>query len=304
MEKAIFKANFKKFFLYFIAGFLVLFFIRLVYGYTTNDKEVGNYYNIQQTNANIPGQGQQSYNFDLSRKNYASEKKQSGGSSVTQKFDQKYEKVGSLSSSSQEFDKDEKNTRELIKTFKAIIQYEESSGLGGRRLINLGIGVNPDKFDDMIVEIKKIGKLESIQIHKTDKTNEYSDLNAQKISLEKTRDSLISYKSKGGRIEELINLENKISEIEDSIQKLGVKLGEFDTENEFCTIKFSLRETIKAVKANWFSVFAQRLKVAFEWTIKYYLLLSIISLVGAICTLVLIIILEKLKVLSTLLNLK
>ena len=62
----------------------------------------------------------------------------------------------------------------------------------------------------MILEIKKIGKLESIQIHKTDKTNEYRNLNAQRESLEKTRAALISFKGKGGKIDELINIENKI----------------------------------------------------------------------------------------------
>ena len=54
-------------------------------------------------------------------------------------------------------------------------------------------------------------------------------------------------------------MENKILEVEESIQKLGVKLGEFDTENEFCTIKFSLSESGKPNKS-WFSKFIQRVK--------------------------------------------
>jgi hypothetical protein len=300
MNKELLKLKFVKLFFYFLLSFAGLFCLRLLYGYVVySDDAVGqstsNHFNQQNS-------------FELIRKNYASEKKSYKGDSQTfsqpsqaKSFDQKYEKIGSISSSTNEFEKEEKNTRDLIKNFKALIQYEESSGLEGRRHLNLGIGVNPDKFDEMILEIKKIGKLESIQVNKTDKTNEYSDLNAQRESLEKTRAALISFKGKGGKIDELINLENKILEVEESIQKLGVKLGEFDTENEFCTIKFSLSESGKPNKS-WFSKFFQRVKTAFEWTVKYYLLLMILFVFAAMGILLFILILEKLKIFPDLLK--
>lgn len=298
MNKELLKLKFIKLFFYFLLSFAGLFFLRLLYGYIVySDDSVGQ---------NTGNHFNQQNSFELIRKNYASEKKTfSGGQtyqpSQTKSFDQKYEKIGSISSSTNEFEKEEKNTRDLIKNFKALIQYEESSGLEGRRHLNLGIGVNPDKFDEMILEIKKIGKLESIQVNKTDKTNEYSDLNAQRESLEKTRAALISFKGKGGKIDELINLENKILEVEESIQKLGVKLGEFDTENEFCTIKFSLSESGKPNKS-WFSKFIQRVKTAFEWTVKYYLLLMVLFVFAAMGILLFILILEKLKIFPDLLK--
>ncbi len=300
MEQKILKNKFKKLFLYFMISFIALFFLRLIYGYVSyTDESVGQF-----SNQNFNQQN----SFELLRKNYASERKlnKSGSQSLplptqSKSFDQKYEKIGSMSSSTNEFEKDEKNTRDLIKNFKALIQYEESSGLEGRRHLNLGIGVNPDKFDEMILEIKKIGRLESIQVNKTDKTNEYSDLNAQRESLEKTRAALMSFKGKGGKIDELINLENKILEVEESIQKLGVKLGEFDTENEFCTIKFSLSESGRANKS-WLKTLLQRMKIALEWTIKYYLLLVVLFVFAAIGILLFILILEKLKIFPDLLK--
>ncbi|MBK7058840.1 MAG: DUF4349 domain-containing protein [Leptospiraceae bacterium] len=300
MEKEFLKTKFKKIFLYFLISFAGLFSLRLIYGYVEYSDDA-----VRQT----PGQSFNTQNgFELIRKNYASEKKfyKTENQSLTlpaqtKSFDQKYEKVGSLASSTNEFEKEEKNTRELIKNFKALIQYEESSGLEGKRHLNLGIGVNPDKFDEMILEIKKIGRLESIQVNKTDKTNEYSDLNAQRESLEKTRTALISFKGKGGKIDELINLENKILEVEESIQKLGVKLGEFDTENEFCTIKFSLSESGQA-KKSWLTIFLHRFKVALEWTIKYYLLLMVLFVFAAMGIFLFILILEKLKIFPDLLK--
>lgn len=278
---------------------MALFLLRLIYGYVIYSDDA-----VQ--GGDIPVQVNQQNSFELARKNYATDKSYNSVAKQNLpqggvKFNQKYEKVGALSSATNEFDKEEKNTRDLIKKFQALIQYEESSGLEGRRHLNLGIGVNPDKFDDMISEIKKIGRLQSIQVNKTDKTNEYSDLNAQKESLLKTREALISFKGKGGKIDELINLENKILEIEESIQKLGVKLGEFDTENEFCTIKFSLSETGKANKS-FLQTLVRRTKTAFEWTVKYYILIVVLFSFAAFGIFIFILILEKLKIFPDLLR--
>ena len=153
MEKKIFKDKFKKIFYYFLISFAGLFSLRLLYGYLVYSDDIVGESSVQSFN--------QQGSFELARKNYASEKKfyQSGNQSLSlpagvAKFDQKYEKIGSLSASTNEFDKEEKNVRELIKNFKALIQYEESSGLEGKRHLNLGIGVNPDKFDEIISEIK------------------------------------------------------------------------------------------------------------------------------------------------------
>ena len=63
-----------------------------------------------------------------------------------------------------------------------------------------------------------------------------------------------------------MGLENRILEIEQQLQGLGVSLGDFDDENEFCTVQFSLLEG-KEVKIG----LMQRVKVALEWTVKMYL---------------------------------
>jgi hypothetical protein len=213
------------------------------------------------------------------RKNYASEKRKMKDTVQTNisLIEQKYEKVGVIGSKSNDFEKDEVETRALIKKSSSIIQYEVNSGLDGRRNLLLGIGVQPDKFDEMVLELKKIGKIESIQINKSDKTSEFSDLNAKKNSLFKARESLVNLKNRAssGKIEELINLEDKILQVEESIQKLGVELGQFNLENEFCTIKFSLIEVGIKSSNSFISKLLHNLKTSLEWTIKYYFILCI-----------------------------
>jgi hypothetical protein len=255
-----------------LLGFVAFFVFRLVYGYVASPGP-----------SSENGQSERGFtdtSENLQRKNYASEKLKVGSVEREYSVDQKYEKVGSVSSRTDAFDDDERTARELISKHNAIVQFERNTGLKGRRMLALSIGVPPEEFDGLIDEIQAIGRLSSIRLDKTDKTNEYKNLNANRVSLEKIRDSLVSLKGKTGNIDEYINLENRILEIEREIQSTGVKLGEFDQENEFCTVKFGLEEGVTAAIAG--VPFIHRVKIAGEWAIKYYLRLVAILALAAL----------------------
>ena len=267
--------------------FMIFFFFRLIYSYIISTEG-----NIQIENSNSI-----TNDFEIGRKNYASEKMvQNNSPAQAIQNATKYEKVGVLGSKSDEFDKHESDLKASIKKWSAIIQHENRSGLTGKRVLNLGIGVSPENFDSMIDEIQKIGTLDSIQVNKTDKTSEFSDLNAKKASLLKARDSLLALKNRNlGKLDELINLEDKILQVEESIQKLGVQLGQFNLENEFCTIKFSLKEKGLKEKSNFFITFLKKVKISLEWTIKYFLLTCALFGFFAFSFYISFLILDKLK---------
>lgn len=279
-------SQYKKGLMILIGGFIALFLLRLLYSSIYPDD--------RSRNQHMPYASSWS-DFEFSGKNYASAKfkaetiRQGGSTSV----DQKYEKIGTIKSKTDTFDSDKKAIRILITGHNALIQFEQNSGLKGNRILQLGIGVLPEKFDAMIAEVKKIGKIFFIQINKTDKTNEYKNLRAKKLSLEKTRNALIALKKKAGKIEEYMALESKILQIEEEIQSFGVKLGEYDEENEFCTLKFTLQEA-KRIKAP----FIKRVKESFEWTVKYYLGLIGIVLLGSLLILTVLVVFEKVKLLN------
>ncbi|MCI4668576.1 MAG: DUF4349 domain-containing protein [Bacteroidia bacterium] len=250
--------------------FVVLFSWRMWYGY----QNYSSTYFINSVNHSFFSGW-----VDL-RSNYASKKyemRSTDGMSTSQ-VSQKYEKVAVVESASTDFEKAEEKLRAEIAEKGAIIQFQKKTGNPGNRALHLMIGIQPDRFDDMYEAlISKIGEIQSKEITKTDKTNEYKELNAQKASLEKIRNSLLALKSKGGKIEEYIQLENRILEIEGQLQGLGVQLGNYDAENEFCTIKFSLTEKMEQRIS-----IGHRMKVALEWSLKIYLriLLSITLVLG------------------------
>ena len=263
----------KKQLLLLLLMFLGLLLARLLFGYVTYPD---GYERGGRSVNNIS-------DFELARKNYASKKMAKGSvqQATAASVDQKYEKVGSLANTTEEYGENEKALYQLIQDEELMIQLEQKSGLPEARKLNIALGVIPDKFDNIIEQLKKIGTVKRIQIDKKDKTNEYKKLEAKRVSLQKARESLMSLKQSGGEVRDMIELTNRLLVVENEIQDLGVSLGEFDENNEFCTVKFTLKEVRKPV-LNKIS-FSHRLHVATVWAAKVFVTfwgLLVIGLLG------------------------
>jgi hypothetical protein len=263
--------------LFFLIGFIAFFAFRLIYGYVKYDSNT-EYIAVDQQNSGnyyFPESNDGNTKTNIASSKYEGKKESKPNDNyIPASTEQKYEKIGSMAAKTDEFEKTEKKFRDLIKKYDALIQYEQKYGLPGHRSLGMTVGVPPNNFDAMIEEVKALGKLESIQIDKVDKTNEYKELNAQRTSLEKTLASLTALKSKGGKIDEYVNLEQQILDYEKQLQELGVQLGDYDAENEFCTVKYNLTE--KAVTIKESIPFLYRVMVALQWTIKFYFVFVLI----------------------------
>ncbi len=271
--------------IYILLGFVVFFLLRIAYGYI-----------VYPDGESRVTQQMSSSGFELQRKNYASSKmayKKGGVSSQgTATIDQKYEKIGTLKNLTEAYKDDENKLYELIKAQQLMIQLEQKSGRAYGRQLNIALGVVPEKFDDIIKMLRDIGTLKHIQIDKKDKTNEYKKLEAKRISLQKARESLLELKKTQGSVGDMITLVNRLLDVENQIQALGVNLGEFDVQNEFCTVKFTLQEVGKAKSIS----FTHRITVALTWAVKYYLIVWLIMLFGLVTLWLLFVVVGKGKV--------
>jgi len=284
--KQTFKQRFWKIGKWFAVLFLSMLVFRIAFGYVSTETSYSSDYS-----SNFFG------SLDNMRKNYASEgklMKKDLGQRADFAISQKYEKTATVKSKTSQFEADAVAIKTRTNEYDGVIQYEQNIGNKGNREIHLMIGIDPEKFDIFYKKVQEIGLIRSMEITKIDKTNEYKQLNAKKASLEKTLFSLNELKSKAGAISDYVSLHDKILEIETQMQELGVELGNFDAENEFCTIKFSLYEGETEKKLS----LIKRVKIALEWTIKYYaiLVLSILILVFSIFILLLLI--DKLKLMT------
>ena len=132
------------------------------------------------------------------------------------------------------------------------------------------IGIPPQKFDVFVEEVRKIAKNTQLVIVKTDKTNEYRQLRARRETLEKTRKALTEMATSGGSIDERLKVQAQLTQVEDKLQELGVALGDFNAENEFCTVRLTLAET--AAKKG--PSLALRAFHAFIWATEYFAFLA------------------------------
>lgn len=285
------KARIKKVFFSLLGLFLILFLFRLAYGYTTypNSNQSNTLTNVVNSFASRDG-----FYRNIASSKYEYQKGSTADGQIIS-VDQKYEKTANISCKSEKFEEDEKAIRQTIKNNNAIIQFQQKSGNRGNRQLHLQIGVQPDIFDEFVEQIRQQQRVIGFDMTKKDKTNEYRELNSKISTLQATRASLVELKSKGGKIEEYIDLENRILEIDEKLQTLGVQMGQFDSENEFCTVNISLQEG-QPTKIS----FMQRIKVALEWTIEFYLMLTFGLMFAAVIALVLVIIVDKLKILTKL----
>ena len=282
-----FKTRFWKTSKWFIGLFIFLFAFRLLYGFVAMDNNNSSDYSDNFFSS-----------IDNLRKNYASEKiAMKGDVQVSSNIasNQKFEKTASIKTKTSEFEKDEKLLKAKAKSYTAVIQYEQNLGQKGNRQIHLLIGVNPTLFDSLYNDLQKIGFIKATEITKVDKTNEYRKLNAKKTSIEKTLQSLNDLKTKGGQIADFVALNDKILEIEAKAQELGVELGNFDSENEFCTVKLSMYEGATEKNVS----FMHRFKVALEWTVKYFAIIAVTILVLTLTIFVLLLIVDKLKIINS-----
>lgn len=283
-----FKRRLRKTFFRLVLLFLLMFIFRLIYGFISHP-------NNQVINQN-DFSNQYVNNSGYSNIASAKYKIKRGNSSAPEviSVDQKYEKTANLACQTNDFDKDEKQIRSTIEEENAIIQFQQKSGQAGNQKLFMQIGVQPDRFDAFIEKIKSKQNLVDFNVSKKDKTNEYRELNSKIKTLQATRTSLIELKKISGKIEEYINLENRILSIDEELQQLGVKIGSFDTENEFCTVNISLKDGMKTTKIS----FIHRVKVALEWTIKYYLRLVIALAFALAAAFLLLLIIDKLKIIN------
>lgn len=243
--------------------FPILFFGRLFLSEDRPGGHAGGFHNVVQEASQL---------FEGSRKNYTSFRKEKGLPASGDIGDAgRFEKIGSLTQETSHFVDDRKQVLDLVTGEKAIIQVERAVGLEGRRVLHLGIGVPAERFDAFVETARAIGRSAGIEIVKNDKTNEYLQLKAKRATLEKARAALEALQTSGGSIDERVNVQGRLTDIENQLQELGVSLGEFDTENELSTVRLSLHEMRSAAAPSW----SGRALRAFEWAAWAYLMLGV-----------------------------
>ncbi len=204
---------------------------------------------------------------------------------------QVYEKIASISTKTSQFAQDARKLKKIIDLYNGVIQYEKLTGETGGQEIHLVIGVKPNLFDTLYNGVLGIGETQTKEVTKTDKTNEFELMSAQKSSMEEQLQTLYELKKQALHIQDFITLNGRIFEIEERLRMLGVDLAKFSTENEFCTIRVSLYEGIAEPKIDYVAKISKALELSFDYYVK-----GVAAVLGTVLTVLAIIyLLDKMR---------
>lgn len=269
MEKAKRRKTLKRTMLWSIILFVIVFLIHWgysIYGYlvwvenanqpqTYTQAHYGSpYINNGMGLAQIP-ENSMSSAFDSYKTNIASGRTTqviptTAGGTKNVSVDQKYEKTASIASETVEFEAEQKKIRDIITWQKAVIQQENRNGLAGAQQLYLEIGVAPDQFDALIEDIRLVGTLTSFNVQQVDKTEQYLQLQAERESLDATKEAYVAIKDMAETVDARIKLEEKILAVDRQIRDIDVNIGMFSDEYSFCTVKIELRELVEVNISN------------------------------------------------------
>ena len=211
--------------------------------------------------------------------NFASLKMDTAPGGVGQlAVDQKYERIANIVTRTVNYDADITRFDDALKEYRAVVQIENRRGLAGSRRAEFTIGVRPDNFDEMHTTLSGIGKLTSTTTTTNDKTYEYRQMLAERDTLERRIAGYEELRKHGGSIPDLLQLEEKIIEVEAQIQQQKIGLGEYSDENAFCTINYTMYEGTEtgALRRVWNTL---------AWTTATYLIIVAVLLFTALAAL-------------------
>ena len=184
---------------------------------------------------------------------------------------QVYERIAYLGTATRAFDDDEAQIRSAVAGHQGTIFNESSSGLAPDRQLTLDIGVNPEKFDALLQELKQIGKFEHINVQQRDRTADFRQLNAKRQSLKKYLEATLKLRGvKDASVDDSLKVEQKIQDIEKELQQVGVQLGDLLGKESFYHIQMSLREYQTGSRHDREYTMPKRVAHAFVWAVAWW----------------------------------
>ncbi len=141
-----------------------------------------------------------------------------------------------------DYDKFTEELRALVSSMGGYFEYEETSNYGRGRNGNFTVRVKSEKFDEFCSGTGNLAEVRSLSKNSEDVGEQYFDLESrlktQKTKLERLQELL----KKADKMEDIITLENAISETERSIENMSGNLQRYDSLISYSRIHLYVSE--------------------------------------------------------------
>ena len=140
--------------------------------------------------------------------------------------------------------------------------YEDSSG--SRRSLSLIARIPSEKFEEFMDSLSGDGKILSRSMNAENISQQYANKENYKKALEKEQERLLAMMDKAGTIEEMIAVEERLSEVERQLNAFKTDLSAMDKDVQFSTIYIDLTEVKRYTEEPHVTTFGERIENAFD----------------------------------------
>lgn len=123
--------------------------------------------------------------------------------------------------------------------------YYKENGYYNDRYASLTLRIPKDKLDGFLTDVAEKSNILRRSEQEIDVTLDYVDLDSHKAVLEAEQERLLALMEKAESIEEMILLENRLSEIRYQIESMESQLRTYDNQIEYSTLYLDVTEVVE-----------------------------------------------------------
>lgn len=153
-------------------------------------------------------------------------------------------KTGSLSVEVDKYDEAELKINDIVKRYNGFIANSKSSqNSNGNKSGTITLKIPADKFDAVISDVTKVGKVMNQNIQANDITEEYVDLEARLKTQKELEQRLIKLlNEKASRLSEVIEVEEKLASVRQKIESFEGRMKLLKSQSDLSTLTVSVYE--------------------------------------------------------------
>lgn len=153
-------------------------------------------------------------------------------------------KTGTMNLETEKYDETINQINEYVKNAGGYITNSNTSeNATGKKFGSVTIRIFSDKYDAMLKDLSKFGKVQNSQINGNDVTSEYIDLQARMTTqseLEKRLLTLLNEKT--AKLIDVVEVEEKLAEVRESIEQTQGRMKYLKNQADFSTLTVSVYE--------------------------------------------------------------
>ena len=174
--------------------------------------------------------------------------------------------------------------REVIRRYGGIIEsesttdsnsdwyWDDGAKVRGTLSSHLIIRIPTDQYEDFLADIEGTGgKITNRSMDVQNITRVYNDQTVYIESLEKQEERLLQMMEQAGTIDEMITVEERLTEVQTELNQARSRLAEMDTDVAYSTINLSLTEVVKYTDTTVKKTFFERTGKAFSESVSGFL---------------------------------